>query len=78
MNGYALTKGRRRKKVIDIGLREEAMWMLAWSIAEKSIAHAPIKIGNIHKKQLRDDGYDVVKIRFERVVQDSNTLEENG
>ena len=78
MNGYALVKGPRRKKVIGIGMLEDALLMLAWNIAGKSIAHAPIKVGNIHKKQLRDDGYDVVKIRFERVIQDGNALASNG
>lgn len=68
MNAHALLHGKRKPKVIEIGLKADDLWWLAWGLAGKSLMHAPIKIGKAQQQELRADGYEVKPIRFERQI----------
>jgi len=68
MKAHALTYGKRKPKVIEIGLKADDLWWLAWGLAGKSLVHAPIKIGKAQQQALRAEGYDIKPIRFERQI----------
>lgn len=70
VNGYALTKGQRKPKIVEIGLRQEQLWWTAWQLAELPLRDAPLKVGKAYQEKLRAAGYDVKPIRFDRVIQE--------
>ena len=61
--------GKRKPKIIEISLKADDLWWLAWNLAGKSLVHAPIKIGKAQQQALRAEGYDIKPIQFERQIE---------
>lgn len=69
MKAFGLFAGRRRPRVVDISMRADHLWWLAWDMSGRNVEPAPIKVGRNMKEALRAEGYDVKPIQFARVVE---------
>lgn len=70
MKAFGLFSGRRRPRVIEIAMRADDLWWLAWDMSGRHVEAAPIKMGREHKNSLRKAGFDVRPIQFARVVEE--------
>lgn len=69
MKAYGLFTGRHRPKVVEISMRPDDLWWCAWTMSGHHPDTAPIKIGPQQQRELRQAGYDVKPIMFQRMVE---------